>query len=63
MSQDRTMIGVHAIDEEGRIDLDESVFEESALEKGGNCLVVASPNGGIRVMPVTTGFNPTPSGQ
>jgi len=63
MSQDRTMVGVHAIDDDGRIDLDDAVFTESDLEKGGRCLVVASPDGGINVMPVTTGMDPTPSGQ
>ncbi|MFB6085584.1 MAG: hypothetical protein ABEJ84_02045 [Halodesulfurarchaeum sp.] len=63
MSSDRTMIGVHTIDAGGRIDLDDAVFEESNLERGGNCLVVASTDGGINVMPVTTGFEPTPSGQ
>jgi hypothetical protein len=60
---DRTMIGVHGIDEAGRIDLADAVFEESVLERGGNCLVVASPEGGVTIMPVETGFNPTPSGQ
>jgi hypothetical protein len=63
MSQDRTMIGVHGIDADGRIDLDEDVFAESDLEKGGRCLVVASQDGGITVMPVTTGMDPKPSGQ
>jgi len=63
MSQDQTMIGVHDIDADGRIELDDAVFAESDLERGGQCLVVASPDGGITVMPVTTGIDPTPSGQ
>lgn len=63
MSDERTMIGVHTIGSDGTIALDDAVFEESELERGGNCLVVASPEGGISVMPVTTGFDPTPSGQ
>ncbi|MDZ7850434.1 MAG: hypothetical protein U5K70_06370 [Halodesulfurarchaeum sp.] len=63
MTTERTMVGVHSIDADGRIELDDAVFEESKLERGGNCLVVASPDGGISVMPVTTGFEPKPSGQ
>lgn len=63
MSSDRTMIGVHSIDDNGRIELDEAVFEASELEPGGSCLVVASSDGGINVMPVTAGIDPTPSGQ
>ena len=57
------MIGVHGITADGRIDLDDAVFAESDLERDGRCLVVASPDGGITVMPVTTGMDPTPSGQ
>ncbi|MFP4529911.1 MAG: hypothetical protein ACLFNC_01315 [Halodesulfurarchaeum sp.] len=63
MTSERTMVGVHSIDADGRIELDDAVFEESKLERGGRCLVVASPDGGINVMPVTTGFEPKPSGQ
>lgn len=63
MANDRTVIGVHRIDEDGRLDLDAAVFEESELEPGGQCLVVASPEGGVTVMPVTEGFSPSPSGQ
>lgn len=63
MTADRTMIGVHTIGADGTIALDDAVFEESQLEREGNCLVVASPDGGVNVMPVTTGFDPKPSGQ
>lgn len=63
MTSDRTMIGVHTIDADGTITLDDDVFEKSKLERTGNCLVVASPDGGVSVMPVTTGFDPKPSGQ
>ncbi len=63
MTTERTMIGVHSIDADGTIALDEAVFEESELEREGNCLVVASSDGGISVMPVTTEFDPKPSGQ
>ncbi len=63
MTSERTMIGVHTIGADGTISLDDAVFQESSLEREGNCLVVASPDGGINVMPVTTGFEPSPSGQ
>jgi len=63
MPSDRTMIGVHSIDADGRIELDEEVFEASELEQGGSCLIVASSDGGINIMPVTSGIDPTPSGQ
>lgn len=63
MASERTMIGVHSIDADGTIALDDAVFEASSLERNGNCLVVASPDGGVNVMPVTTGFEPRPSGQ
>jgi hypothetical protein len=63
MTTDRKMIGLHSIDADGTIALDDAVFEESELEREGECLVVASPEGGINVMPVTKGFDPSPSGQ
>ena len=63
MTTERKMIGLHSIDADGTIALEESVFEESELEREGECLVVASPDGGISVMPVTKGFSPSPSGQ
>ncbi|MFB6109594.1 MAG: hypothetical protein ABEJ60_01815 [Halodesulfurarchaeum sp.] len=63
MSGERTMIGVHTIDADGQLTLDESVFEASQLEREGDVLVVASPEGGITVRPVTTGVSPTKSGQ
>jgi hypothetical protein len=63
MTEDRTMIGVHTIDADGQLTLDDAVFEASQLEREGDVLVVASPEGGITVRPVTTEFNPKKSGQ
>ena len=63
MASERTMIGVHSIGADGTISLDDAVFEASKLEREGNCLVVASADGGVSIMPVTTGFEPSPSGQ
>lgn len=57
------MIGVHTIDADGQLTLDDAVFEASQLEREGDVLVVASPEGGITVRPVTTEFNPKKSGQ
>lgn len=63
MTTERTVIGVHTIGEDGTLDLDESVFELAALEPGGDCLVIASKDGGLTVLPVTEDFDPSPSGQ
>lgn len=57
------MIGLHTIDEEGTIELDEEVFERSSLEPDSHCLVIASQDGGLTVMPVTVDFDPSPAGQ
>lgn len=63
MTADSGSLGLHAIDEQGRIDLDEEVFERTALTRGGDCLVIASEGGGLTIMPVEQTFDPTPSGQ
>ncbi|MGM0371732.1 MAG: hypothetical protein ACQEQJ_04410 [Halobacteriota archaeon] len=63
MTAERTMIGVHEIDADGTIELDEAVFEACQLERDSRVLVVASPEGGITVRPVTTEFSPRKSGQ
>lgn len=63
MTAERTLIGVHEIDEDGTLTLDAAAFERSGLERGGRALVVASPAGGVTVRPITEVFNPSPSGQ
>lgn len=63
MASESSVIGLHTIEEDGTIELDPSVFEETALERGGDCLVIASADGGLTVMPVTEEFDPKPSGQ
>jgi hypothetical protein len=63
MTSSRTVIGLHDIGEDGTLELDEAVFEKSELSPGGQCLVIASENGGVTVMPVEETFDPKPSGQ
>lgn len=63
MTAETTSLGLHTIEEDGTLVLDEGVFEHSALERGGDCLVVATEGGGLTVMPVTESFDPKPGGQ
>lgn len=63
MTAETTSLGLHTIDEDGTLDLDEAVFEHSALERGGDCLVIAKTGGGLTIMPVTEEFDPKPGGQ
>ena len=62
MASETTMIGLHTIGEDGTLELDDEAFELTALERGEQCLVIASSDGGLTVMPVTEEFDPKPSG-
>lgn len=63
MTEKTTSLGLHTIDETGSLALDEAVFEHTSLERGGDCLVIATEGGGLTIMPVEEDFDPKPSGQ